>query len=97
MSISVLSQARRGMWSHRAGAIQVNFIITPSLGSIETDHVICVISESCYNEFSYDRQTNCKIIILGAMTWLCYIENCTIARHVIMRLNCTLLYFMSTF
>ena len=28
------------------------------------------------------------IINLGAMTWLCYIENPTIVRRVIMRLNC---------
>ena len=30
-----------------------------------------------------------KIIILGAMTWPCYIENSLIMRRVIMRLNCS--------
>ena len=32
--------------------IQVNLIITLSLGSMETD---CVISELCYNEVIYNR------------------------------------------
>ena len=32
--------------------VQVNLIITLSLGSIETDHVI---SELCYNEVIYNR------------------------------------------
>ena len=65
--------------------IQVNLIITQSLGSMKTD---CVISELCYNEVIYNRHiTYSKIINLGAMTWLCYIENCTIVRRVIMRLN----------
>ena len=67
--------------------IQVNLIITLSLGSMETDRVI---SEPCYNEVIYNRYTMYnKIINLGAMTWQCYIENCTIVRRVIMRLNCT--------
>ena len=33
-------------------AIQVNLIITLSLGSMETDHVI---SEPCYNEVIYNK------------------------------------------
>ena len=64
--------------------IQVNLIITLSLGSIETDRVI---SELCYNEVIYYRHI-AKKINLGAMTWPCYIENCIIMRRVIMRLKC---------
>ena len=33
-----------------------------------------------------------KVIILGTLTWPCYIENRTIVRHVIMKLNCTSLF-----
>ena len=64
--------------------LQVNLIITLSLGSIGADGVI---SEPCYNEVTYYRHS--KIINLGAMAWPCYIENCIIMRCVIMRLNCT--------
>ena len=64
--------------------IQVNVIITLSLGSMKTDRVI---SEPCYNEVIYNRHYS-KIINLGAMTWPCYIENRTVMRRVIMRLYC---------
>ena len=33
-----------------------------------------------------------KIIILGAMTWLCYNGNCIVVRCVIMELNCSSLF-----
>ena len=36
--------------------------------------------------------TNSKMIIPRAMTWPCYIENHTIVRHIIMRLNCIVLF-----
>ena len=61
--------------------IQVNLNITFSLVSMESDHNI---SEPCYNDI-YS-----KIINLRAMTWPHYIENHTIVRCVIMRLNCTI-------
>ena len=51
---------------------------------METDRVI---SEPCYNEVIYNRH-NSNIIILGAMTWLCCIENHLVMRRVIMRFNC---------
>ena len=47
--------------SNRIHDVQVNLIITLSLGSMETDRVI---GEPCYNEVIY----NSKIINLGAMT-----------------------------
>ena len=59
---------------------------TLSLGSIETDHVT---SELCYNEVTFYKHI-VKIFNLGAMTWLCYIENYLIMRHVIMSLKCNL-------
>ena len=64
--------------------IQANLIITLSLGSIETDHVI---SEPCYNEVTFYRHI-VKIINLGAMARPCYIENRIIMRRIIMRLRC---------
>ena len=59
-----------------------------SLGSMEIDHVI---GGPCYNEVIY--KTYSKIIILGAMKWPCYIENCTLMRHILMRLNRTVIKF----
>ena len=44
--------------------VQVNLIITLSLGSLETDHVI---SEPCYNEVIYNRHNHSKIINLVAI------------------------------
>ena len=64
-------------------SLQVNLIITLSLGSIETDRVI---SEPCYNEIRFYGHSS-KVINLGAMTWSCYIENRIIMRVVIMRLQ----------
>ena len=63
--------------------LQVNLIITLSFGSMKTDRVI---SELCYNEVVYNRHG--KKINLGAMIWPHYIENRTIVRRIIMRLNC---------
>ena len=40
------------LWENIQTSIQVNLIITLSLGSIETDRVI---SEPCYNEVIYYR------------------------------------------
>ena len=65
-------------WSYY---LQANLIITLSLGSMETD-LESEILFVCYNEVVYNR--NGKIIILGAMTWLCYIANHTIVRCIIM-------------
>ena len=67
--------------------VQVSLIITLSLlGSIET---VRVLNEPYYNEVTYNRP-NSKIINLGATTWLCYIENRTTVRRVILGLNCTI-------
>ena len=44
------------------------------------------------NKVIYNRQG--KIIILGAMTWLCYIVNNLIMRHVIKRLNCNIIHYI---
>ena len=43
--------------------VQVNLIITLSLGSMETD---CVISESCYNEVIYNILV-AKLSFLGVL------------------------------
>ena len=51
---------------------RVNLIITKFLGPIKTNHVL---SETVFS-------------LLGAMTWLCCIENRIVVRHVIMTLNC---------
>ena len=51
---------------------------------METDHVI---SELCHNKVIYYKHI-AKKIILGAMTWTCYIENRIIMRRIIMRLKC---------
>ena len=40
----------------------------------------------CYNEATYYRHKEKKVINLGAKTWACYIENCIIMRHNLMRL-----------
>ena len=53
------------------------------LGSIETDRIII---KPFYNEDIYGK-TYSKIIIFGAMTWPCYIENRTIVRRIIIRLK----------
>ena len=50
-----------------------------SLGSMETDHLK---SEIICNRHKQNNQN------LEAMTWPCYIENRTIVKCVIMRLNC---------
>ena len=48
--MSLLMWSRDYIW--HAFDLQVNLIITLSLGSMKTDHVI---SESCYNEVIYNR------------------------------------------
>ena len=40
--------------------------------------------------------TYSKITSSGTMTWSCYIENCSIVKHVIMSLNCTYICCIST-
>ena len=60
--------------------LQVNLIITLSLGSIETDQLFYM--KPYYNEVGF----NSKEISLGAMTWLCYIDH-IIVRHVVMKLD----------
>ena len=67
--------------SQESAKVQVNLIITLSLGSTESDRVISVL---CYNEVAYNRH-----IIknhFGSHNWPCCFENCIIMRRVIMRL-----------
>ena len=71
-------------WCEESFLIQVNLIITLSLGSMETDHIVS--ETTVMRLFTTDRYS--RIINLGAMTWSCYTENRTIVRCVIMKLKC---------
>ena len=67
--------------------VHVNFIITLSLGSMKTGNVITLV-KPCYNDVIYNGHI-AKIIILGAMTLLCYIEIRSIVKNVVLRWNCS--------